>query len=117
VRFIADESCDFAIVRALRAYGHDIVAVSETSPRLPDEKVLAQSRDQGRVLLTEDKDFGELVYSGGLANAGVILIRFPAKARGEIVNAVVETVNRAGATLTTRFTVVQPGRTRTGKSH
>ncbi|MBI4607681.1 MAG: DUF5615 family PIN-like protein [Candidatus Rokubacteria bacterium] len=40
MRFLADESCDFAVVRALRAAGHDVVAIAEISPRATDEGVL-----------------------------------------------------------------------------
>jgi len=61
VRFLADESCDFGVVRILRANGHDVLAVSEISPRLSDEDVALWARREDRVLLTEDKDFGQLV--------------------------------------------------------
>jgi len=40
MRFLADESCDFGVVRALRAAGHDVVAVAEISPRVDDESSL-----------------------------------------------------------------------------
>ena len=60
MRFLADESCDFAVVTALRAAGHDVSAVVEISPRAKDVAVLALARSEARVLLTEDKDFGLL---------------------------------------------------------
>ena len=69
MRFVADESCDFAIVRALRATGHDVLAIAEVSPRADDEIVLRLASDETRVLLTEDTDFGELVYVEGPRNA------------------------------------------------
>jgi len=55
VRFLADESCDFAVVRALRAAGHDVLAVAEVDPRSDDDNVLALATRENRVLLTEDK--------------------------------------------------------------
>jgi len=76
VRFLADESCDFAVVRALRGAGHDVVAMAETAPRAEDEAVAGLAARDGRVLLTEDKDFGRLVYAEARPSAGVILIRF-----------------------------------------
>ncbi len=55
MRFLADESCDFGVVRILRASGHDVLAVSEISPRLSDEDVALWARREDRVLLTEDR--------------------------------------------------------------
>lgn len=40
MRFLADESCDFAVVRALRAAGHDVVAIAEVTPRAEDDAVI-----------------------------------------------------------------------------
>jgi predicted nuclease of predicted toxin-antitoxin system len=69
VRFLADESCDFAVVTALRAAGHDVNAMVEISPRAKDSVVLDLARSEARVLLTEDKDFGLLAYAGRMAQA------------------------------------------------
>jgi predicted nuclease of predicted toxin-antitoxin system len=76
VRFLADESCDFIVVTALRAVGHDVSAIVEINPGAEDEAVLALARSESRVLLTEDKDFGLLTYAGGQETAGVLPIRF-----------------------------------------
>jgi hypothetical protein len=69
MRFLADESRDFAVVRALRAAGHDVVAVAELSPQAEDDTVMEQALSQARLLLTEDKDFGQLVYARARATA------------------------------------------------
>ena len=114
MRFLADESCDFAVVRTLRSAGHDVLAIAEVSPRIGDEEVLKQARDEKRVLLTEDTDFGELVYAEGLGSSGVILFRFPSTARRAMAEAALDVTNRIGEELSARFTVVQPGRVRTG---
>ncbi len=114
MRFVADESCDFAVVRALRSAGHDIVAIAEISPRVGDDEVLMLARDGGRILLTEDKDFGELIYARALKSAGVILFRFPVAARVTMVAAALDVVTRVGNKLSSQFTVVQPGRVRIG---
>lgn len=69
-RFLADESCDFAVVRALRATGYDVLAVSEVTQRSDDRDLIAQAARQQRILLTEDKDFGWLVFVSHAHSAG-----------------------------------------------
>ena len=78
MRFLADESCDFAVVRALRESGYDVVSVSEISPRAEDSSVIDLAVKDKRILLTEDKDFGQLVHAHGQETGGVIFLRFPA---------------------------------------
>lgn len=60
LRFLADESCDFAVVRALRAEGFDVLAVAEISPGAEDKSVIEYTVRERRLLLTEDEDFGRL---------------------------------------------------------
>lgn len=115
MRFVADESCDFAAVRALRAAGHDVTAVSEASPRLEDLAVLELALSEGTVLITEDKDFGQLVYASATPTEGVLLLRFPAVARSGLPDALVELVDKRGPELAGRFVVLQPGRVRMGR--
>jgi hypothetical protein len=79
LRFLADEGCDFAVVRALRDAGFDAAAVCEIMPRSIDSDILKLSHAENRVLLTEDKDFGWLVFVSHADSAGVVLIRFPGR--------------------------------------
>jgi len=79
--FLADENCDFAVVRALRNAGHDVSAVSEFQQRSVDQELMEMALSEGRILLTEDKDFGSLAFVANMSSPGVILIRFPATAR------------------------------------
>ena len=71
MQFLADESCDFAVVRALRAAGHAVTAVGEVAAGASDEKVIATAIREGAVLLTADKDFGQLVFAERRATGGV----------------------------------------------
>ena len=59
LKFLADESCDFAFVRVLRQNGYDVKAIVEVMPGASDLRVLESGFEERRVLLTEDKDFGE----------------------------------------------------------
>ena len=115
LRFLADESCDFAVVRALRADGYDVAALSEVMTRSVDAFVIEQASREGRLLLTEDKDFGWLVFVGAAESAGVILLRFPARARGGLGQAVSLVVREQGERLRGAFTVVEPGHVRIGR--
>lgn len=112
--FLADESCDLSVVRALRTDGHDVIAVAEIAPRADDEAVLDLARAEERILLTEDKDFGRLVYADGRASGGVILGRYPASARGSLPGDVLQLVAARGTDLVGRFVVMRPGRVRLG---
>jgi predicted nuclease of predicted toxin-antitoxin system len=112
VRFLADESCDFVVVTALRATGHDVTAVAEMSPRAKDSAVLSLARSADRVLLTEDKDFGKLAYADGHQTAGVLLIRFPGDARSGLGEAITSVVAELGERIKGAFVVIEPGRAR-----
>lgn len=69
---------------------------------------------QKRILLTEDKDFGRLVYAAGGKSSGVVLLRFPASARREMAERVVRLVGELKQELFGRLVVVQPAHIRIG---
>jgi len=112
MRFLADENCDFTVVQALRTAGHDVLCVSEITPRAEDSEVIRLADNGKRILLTEDKDFGQLVYSHGQKTLGVIFLRFPISARRQISRAVINLVKQQGEKLAGCFVTVQPGRIR-----
>jgi len=114
VRFLSDESCDFTVVRALRAAGHDVTVVADISPRADDEAIVALAAREQRILLTEDKDFGQLVYAASVKTGGVVLLRFRTGDRPEVARTLLDFVDRHGASLPGRFAVVSRGRVRIG---
>ena len=76
MRFALNENMPGAVVRALRAAGHDVLSVKEAMRGEEDQPVLAPAQTEGRVVVTQDKDFGELAFRYGLpAECGVILFR------------------------------------------
>lgn len=75
MKFTADECCDVPVVEGLRADGHDVAYIREIAVGADDRTVLQLAASQERVLITEDKDFGELVVRLGLPAYGILLIR------------------------------------------
>lgn len=112
LRFLADESCDFAVVRALRAEGYDVLAINEIMQRSDDRELIERATREKRILLTEDKDFGWLVFVSHTDSPGVILIRYPGNARQALANSILSIVREQGDQLSGAFVVVQPGFTR-----
>lgn len=113
MRFLADESCDARVVDALRQSGHDVLAIAEIAAGTSDTEVLARSRNEQRILITEDHDFGQLVFASGLpAENGVLLVRCPERARATLPERIARLVHQRGAELPGRFAVWSPRRFR-----
>jgi predicted nuclease of predicted toxin-antitoxin system len=112
MRFLADESCDSIIIKTLREAGHDVLAVSEITPRAEDSEVIRLARRGKRILLTEDKDFGQLVFAHGEKTLGVLFLRFPFSARNQIARDVSDLITQQDEKLIGCFVTIQPGRIR-----
>jgi predicted nuclease of predicted toxin-antitoxin system len=95
-------------VQALRAAGHDVGEAAEIRPGAPDPEVAEWALEQDRVLVTEDRDFGRLVYAFGQRTVGVIYIRWPYSARRALRRVLAELVTTRGTQLRGTFTVVSP---------
>ncbi len=88
MNLLGDEGLDGRIVRHLRSRGHDVSWVREMTRGIPDTQVIEEARKSGRMLPTEDKDFGELVFLKQLPHCGVALVRLDGVhggRKGEIV--------------------------------
>ncbi|MEN6370743.1 MAG: DUF5615 family PIN-like protein [Armatimonadota bacterium] len=76
MRILADENFPGSAVAALMSRGHDVVWIQTDSPGIADKDVLSRAVLEERILITFDKDFGELAFHAGLsASSGVILFR------------------------------------------
>ncbi len=75
MRFLADEGVDGLIVAAVRDDRHDVRWMAEEVEGRKDSVVLEAAVLDARILITEDKDFGELVYRQRLHHRGVVLVR------------------------------------------
>lgn len=75
MKFLADENIEKPLVDFLRSKGFDVLYVCEQHKSISDEEVLYLSNREERVLLTNDKDFGELIFLQRKISAGIVLIR------------------------------------------
>ena len=93
MRILADENVPRPVVAALRADRHDVVWVLEDAPQSPDAMILARAQVEGRLVLTLDKDFGELVFRDRLpAASGVALVRVQSPNPRQLAAFLVETI-------------------------
>lgn len=76
MRFLVDESSDGRVAAYLRGLGHDATTVAgDHQPGLPDPEVLARAWNEGRILITDDSDFGALMFRDKHPHAGVLYFR------------------------------------------
>jgi predicted nuclease of predicted toxin-antitoxin system len=75
MKFIADECVDVQIIEHLIKIGYEVLFVPEMEPGISDKKVLDIANRESAILITSDKDFGELVFRQKRITSGVILIR------------------------------------------
>ena len=112
MRFLANENFPGDAVVALRAVGHDVVWVRTAAPGSKDPDILAWAEREARILLTFDKDFGELAWRHGLpASCGIVLFRLPMPSPGSVGSALAARITER-ADWPGHFSVVEPGRVR-----
>ena len=106
MKIVADESVDKQIVDKLRTQGHDVLYVAELAPGIDDEAVLLRGRESNALLLTADKDFGDLVFRQRLLHSGVLLIRLAGLTPDEKASTVAAVFELHGEAMRERFAVL-----------
>jgi predicted nuclease of predicted toxin-antitoxin system len=85
MRFLFDENVDLRLLTFLTHLGYDVSSVVSHPPRgRPDDAVLALAVAENRILLTNDRDFGELVFRQHLPHSGVLLLRLKDESLGNV---------------------------------
>lgn len=115
MNFLADEGIDKQIVDRLRQDGHNVVYIAEEAPGITDDVILDMANQQSALLLTRDKDFGELVYRLNRVTQGVILARLDGVLSDTKANIVSIAVATHGQEMINAFTVISPGNIRIRK--
>jgi predicted nuclease of predicted toxin-antitoxin system len=113
MRFLADEDFPLASARLLRRSGHDVVAVPEDEPGTSDSEILARAVREERVVLTFDRDYGELIFRWKQpAPPAVIYLRYHPASPEEPAEQLVRLFERRDLIWIGRFTVVYRDRIR-----
>jgi predicted nuclease of predicted toxin-antitoxin system len=108
MKFLADENMDVAIVDRLRQEGHQVWYVVEMEPGIADNEVLALANLEGAILITADKDFGELVFRLRYLTTGIILIRLAGLSTSAKSDIVAMIIQEHESELLSKFVVVSP---------
>ena len=108
MRLLADENIPGHTIRALRAAGHDVLAAAETLPGAADRALLERAVAEARVLLTFDRDFGELaVRELSLMPPGVVLLRFVPAGAAAVTRVTLELLDRSDLAIEGFLSVVE----------
>ena len=114
-KFLADESVDFRVVKPLRESGYQIEAIIELDPSVSDDEVLELADKLESILLTEDKDFGELTFRLQKPNHGIVLIRMSGVGIEEKTLKIKKVLEEHIEELANSFTVITQTRVRIKK--
>jgi predicted nuclease of predicted toxin-antitoxin system len=96
MRLLADENVPLEAIRALRSAGHDVYSATESAPGAPDSGLLERARSEGRLVVTFDLDFGNLVVRNSRRfEPGVLLLRLAPTSAAEVSGLLLELLARA----------------------
>jgi len=106
MKFLIDESVEYTLVKTLRNLGYDTSSIAEDIPSLEDKYVLSLANKEDRIIITNDKDFGELVYKSKLIHKGIILFRLRSEDKESKVRRLRILIEKYGSKISGRFVVV-----------
>ena len=112
MRWLIDERVDADLAALLHRSGHDVVYISDVAPRAADTEVMDRPDRENRLLLTEDKDFGDLVFRQARPVPGIALLRIEPSRRLRKAPRLLAAIDRFGDTLFGRYTVIEDARFR-----
>lgn len=112
MRILVDECLGHAVASWLSSVGHDVYSVSLQSPGAPDEELLARAYQEKRILMTGDKDFGEMIFREKQLHCGVALFRLADERKAAKIAAVQKLMQTHSGRLENAFVVVSESRVR-----
>jgi predicted nuclease of predicted toxin-antitoxin system len=112
MRFFADENVSRLVIERVRSGGHDVVSAAETRSGAPDQDILGAADAEDRILITEDRDFGEMVIRQRVGSRGVMPLELDRLSNAMEAAAVAEVVLTHADKLAGNLVVIEPGRIR-----
>lgn len=115
MRFLIDESTGPAVARWLREQGHDVFSVYEQARGMLDDEIVEKTYQEDRILITNDKDFGEKIYRDRKPHKGVILLRLDDERAKNKIETTMRLLETYSDRLRDHFVVVTEHRIRIGR--
>ena len=112
MRFLADENVSRILIDNLRSRGLEVIAVAESRPGASDKDIIEAAHTQQCIVITEDRDFGELVIRQRLAVAGLILLELDRLSNAVEAQTVADFISTHVDRLVGNLVVLEPGRIR-----
>jgi predicted nuclease of predicted toxin-antitoxin system len=106
VKWVADESVDKPIVDAIRAHGHEVYYILEQNSGISDNQVLSIANKKSSILITADKDFGEIVFRQKMHHFGVVLIRLAGLSVDQKILLTLSAIDRHHEEIKNHFSVI-----------
>lgn len=111
--FLANENFPLFSVRLLRDDGYNVASVIEDTPGAKDEDVLKRAYEEKRIVLTFDRDYGELIYRHKLfVPVGIVYFRFDPSTPEEPAEILLNILAKGEVPILGKFTVIERGRIR-----
>jgi predicted nuclease of predicted toxin-antitoxin system len=116
--FLANENFPLLSARRLREAGHRVVSIIQEAPGSKDEDILKMAHTESLIILTFDRDYGEMIYRHqALPPAGVVYFRFAPATPSEPAEILINVMDRADLSIIGKFTIVERGRVRQRSLH
>jgi predicted nuclease of predicted toxin-antitoxin system len=112
LKFLVDVGVGKKVEKWLEENGYDVKAVRDINPKAKDSEILTLAVAEGRMVITMDKDFGELVYNSGKLHAGVLILRLENANGDKKVEIVKKIMTDYTDKIKNKFCVFQDGRLR-----
>jgi len=112
---LADENIDQRLVSSLRLAGIFVYSAAESSPGISDEEVMRLSENLSAMILTDDKDFGEIVFRKQRSCRGIVLLRLAGVDYSRKADHVIKVIGRYGSEMICKFVVITAERVRIRK--
>lgn len=109
---IADENLEQYWIELLRRKHFEVLSIAETYPQISDQEVANLAQQHKGILITEDKDFGELVFAYGISNLSIVLLRYDQPEYSQIENGLLEVIEKYQHEMTPHFITVSKNKIR-----